>query len=359
MVQFAVEGLRHQESEHGRISVPKGDRFAFYKLVDSRRKSPKDKDGHEQDFFDGIDTTLPGLASTAGRKTEKKVPWLRVSLTEILQRGSEAEKDTDVGLAAGITALLSGRKTADDLLQKVRQSSSSSKGARKVASRSTRNGSGDQFTRAVSRWAVELRALLMSTAILLQNGDDGPLWRKRCAASCSDLHVGARPFWAKLILDAPGCQRREVIKVGRQTFDSLFGLPATRPVTPAPIGIGTIPSARPWNTIDDRSTQRFPSPQRLFHVRMEYQDPPVRSKFRAASSGRTGTEGERPLAIGPEFSIELSPSSDVIPTDLRGSTSVKSTARDQGSASEAHIAASKRLACGSARNTPVHRDSQR
>ena len=52
-VQFAIEGLKHQESQGlGGISIPKGDRFAFYKLVDSVVDSPKDKDGHEQDFFD-------------------------------------------------------------------------------------------------------------------------------------------------------------------------------------------------------------------------------------------------------------------------------------------------------------------
>src|SRR5437016_7626648 len=75
-VQFAIEGLRHQQSQGlGDVSVPKGDRFAFYKLVDSVIESPKDKDGHEQDFFDGIDTTLPGFASGLGEE-EKKAPWL-------------------------------------------------------------------------------------------------------------------------------------------------------------------------------------------------------------------------------------------------------------------------------------------
>src|SRR3989441_241808 len=63
-VQFAIEGLRHQRSQAlGGVSIPKGDRFAHYKLVDSAVESPKDSEGDEQDFFDGIDTTLPGLAS--------------------------------------------------------------------------------------------------------------------------------------------------------------------------------------------------------------------------------------------------------------------------------------------------------
>src|SRR5690349_3887499 len=79
-VQFAIEGLRHQQSQAlGDVKAPKGDRFAFYKLVDSVIDSPKDKDGHERDFFDGIDTSLPGLASRLGDE-EKKVPWLKDEL---------------------------------------------------------------------------------------------------------------------------------------------------------------------------------------------------------------------------------------------------------------------------------------
>ena len=98
-VQFAFEGLRHQESQGlGGISVPKGDRFAYYKLVDSVVDSPKDKDGHEQDFFDGIDTTLPGLASRLGDE-EKKVPWLRGELENLQKEIDEAvaivEKNPD------------------------------------------------------------------------------------------------------------------------------------------------------------------------------------------------------------------------------------------------------------------------
>src|SRR5271165_4104281 len=90
-VQFAIEGLRHQESQAlGGVSVPKGDRFAYYKLVDSVVDSPKDNDGHEQDFFDGVDTTLPGLADRLGDE-EKKVPWLREQLSRLQELIGEAE----------------------------------------------------------------------------------------------------------------------------------------------------------------------------------------------------------------------------------------------------------------------------
>jgi len=82
-VQLALKGLRHQQSQGlSGVSVPEGDRFTFYKLVDSVVDSPKDKDMHEQDFFDGIDTTLPGLGARLGDE-EKKAPWLRGELGSI------------------------------------------------------------------------------------------------------------------------------------------------------------------------------------------------------------------------------------------------------------------------------------
>jgi LmbE family N-acetylglucosaminyl deacetylase len=97
-IQFAMRGLRHQQSQGAaNWTVEPGDRYTFYKLVDSVVESPKDKDGHEQSFFDGIDTSLPGLASRLG-DDEKKVPWLRSALAAIQQQldqaASAADKDS-------------------------------------------------------------------------------------------------------------------------------------------------------------------------------------------------------------------------------------------------------------------------
>jgi hypothetical protein len=47
---------------------------------------------------------------------------------------------------------------------------------------------------------------------------------------------------------------------------------------------------------------------------------------------------KRPLAVAPEFSIALMPSSDVIPSGLRGSRTVTTTAGDQSGGSQAQIA---------------------
>jgi len=80
--QFAIQGLRHQKSQGlGDIDFPAGPRYAFYKLADSVLPKTTDASGHEKDFFDGIDTSLPGLAAQLG-DYEKQVPWLRHELSK-------------------------------------------------------------------------------------------------------------------------------------------------------------------------------------------------------------------------------------------------------------------------------------
>src|SRR5882724_7421683 len=96
-IQFAMKGLRHQLSQgSGSWTVEPGDRFTHYKLLDSVVNSTKDKDGHEQTFFDGIDTTLQGLAARLGDE-EKRAPWLRKGLADIKAKideaGAASEKD--------------------------------------------------------------------------------------------------------------------------------------------------------------------------------------------------------------------------------------------------------------------------
>src|ERR1700689_2088814 len=92
-VQFAMQGLRHQLSQGAaNWNVDPGDRFTFYKLVDSVEPAKLDKDGHEKDFFEGIDTSLPGLAARLGSE-ESKVPQLRRELKEIVAKVAEASRN--------------------------------------------------------------------------------------------------------------------------------------------------------------------------------------------------------------------------------------------------------------------------
>ena len=89
-VQFAMEGLRHQLSQGAaNWTVDPGDRFTFYRLVDSVMPSAAGKDGHEKDFFDGIDTSLPGLAERL-RDEQSKLPRLRQELAGVAQSIAQA-----------------------------------------------------------------------------------------------------------------------------------------------------------------------------------------------------------------------------------------------------------------------------
>src|SRR5438477_8492135 len=96
-IQFAMEGLRHQLSQGaGGWSVEPGDRFTDYKRVESVLPPTVGKDSQEKDFFDGIDTSLAGLASSLGEE-EKNVEGLRTELKEISEQittaSTRAEKD--------------------------------------------------------------------------------------------------------------------------------------------------------------------------------------------------------------------------------------------------------------------------
>src|SRR5205085_8184216 len=67
--QFGLEGLAHQTSQGtGGARISPGHRYTYYKLLDS--VLPATPPGaHEQDFTDGIDTSLPALASRIAQQS--------------------------------------------------------------------------------------------------------------------------------------------------------------------------------------------------------------------------------------------------------------------------------------------------
>jgi len=116
-IQFAMEGLRHQLSQGaGGWSVEPGDRFTYYKLVDSVLPSTVDKDGHEKSFFDGVDTSVPGLASRLGEE-EKKVPFLRPALEQIAAQVKEANEGAEKDASSAVRPLLGALESASHLVE--------------------------------------------------------------------------------------------------------------------------------------------------------------------------------------------------------------------------------------------------
>ncbi|MCU1269475.1 MAG: hypothetical protein JWN74_769 [Acidobacteriaceae bacterium] len=100
--QFAIEGLRHQESQGlGDLKFPSGPRFAFYKLVDSVVPNTKDVSGHEKDIFDGIDTTLSGLTTHVADSAAA------TKITQAANNISAAVHVAETNTAAAVKPLLS------------------------------------------------------------------------------------------------------------------------------------------------------------------------------------------------------------------------------------------------------------
>ncbi|HWY69022.1 MAG TPA: PIG-L family deacetylase [Terriglobales bacterium] len=125
--QFAVEGLARQTSQGtGGFRVPPGHRFTYYRRVDSvlppAKLEPGEEEGTEDDFFDGIDVTLPGLASRLGAD-ESKVPALRKGLQELANLVNEAaEKAKPRDPSDAGAPLIEGLKLTRDLIRQVDQS---------------------------------------------------------------------------------------------------------------------------------------------------------------------------------------------------------------------------------------------
>jgi len=339
-VQFAVEGLRHQRSQAlGGVSVPKGDRFAYYKLVDSVVDSPKDKDGHEQDFFEGIDTTLPGLASRLGDE-EKKVPWLRERLTEIKTKIDEAvtlENDR----TATVTPLSAAGKLTEQVFIDV-LGSDLSKQAKHVVLQAIDNSLREIENAEALADGAKLSAVVDAPvgmtpedAFMAVPGESFSVTVKLSAAK--ELHGKA-----DVALRLPEGWKSEELKreqSGNQlTAHFRVYVPRDAQIT-RPYWHRHDPERDALNTIDEPKYQGLPfPPPPVLAAGMSAGGPPLHAVCMVRYKDPSGYLVERPVAVAPTYSVGLSPASAVIPTDLRGTTSVKSSIRDQGNGSEAQIA---------------------
>jgi LmbE family N-acetylglucosaminyl deacetylase len=121
-VKFAWKGLQHQLSQGaGGWTLSEGRRTTYYQLIDSALPNTPLSAAHEKDFFDGIDTSLPSLASRLGAD-EAKVPWLRPQLEEMVKLVDEAGAAVERNPQASGKPLLRGLNLTRLLLGKVETS---------------------------------------------------------------------------------------------------------------------------------------------------------------------------------------------------------------------------------------------
>jgi LmbE family N-acetylglucosaminyl deacetylase len=361
-IQFALEGLRHQLSQGaGGWSADPGPRYTYYKLLDSVLPATTDRDGHEQDFFDGIDTSLPGLASRLGTG-ESKVLWLRSELVDLASRVQEAaqrsEKDSSDAAGPLLVALqnldsLVGRvqnsqissPLKEDLLQILHEKQEQAQTAINLAMNVTVEATvaPPQNTATLPNEEEALTTVSPGQKFLVRvkfhNGSRNKLVVDR-------IRLDAPQAWAKQIDEeavlavAPGKDQYAnfVVQIPVQAADGHY---YTRPYWHR-----SNPETESINTIDDERYVTLPFLPPPFHATVQYhthRSPHDLTLFGGTHElgGTNGPETEisspvvaqfvddksversRTLAIVPAFSVMLEPGQQVIPTAGDGEKRVK------------------------------------
>ena len=340
-VQFAMQGLRHQMSQGAaNWTIDPGDRFTFYRLVDSVLPSTLGKDGHEKSFFDGIDTTWPGLAARLGTE-EKLVPRLRQKLTEVANsvahayaRGNDPAAATTLLMGVVIdlrkaqkeineSSLSSASKI--DLLTRIAEKQQQAETALNLALGVTLTT--DVFPGGERHVYAPKEADALTTvspgqelviSVTLHNGSKQPLEIK-------DIKLEVPSGWATV----EGKTKPLSISPGKDVHaDFSLRVPKSAAYT-RPYWHRDDPDREAVNHIDDEKYATLPFPPPALRARVEYiftggGDAGVRNGITAAvvtpfvdDAGKTES---RPLAVVPALSVMLEPGAQVISTH-NGSTS--------------------------------------
>ena len=373
-VQFAFKGLRHQQSQGlGGISIPDGDRFTFYKLVDAEPQSlmtaAKDKDGHEQDFFDGIDTTLPGLAVRLGGE-EKKVPWLQGELQSVIsdvRRADEREESDSVGAAELLSKAVESLGAAIDRVQDAGLTEASKENALAVL-----QATQQQAQRGAN---LAFNLSLKATVGWAKGGDTIPPFRDALTVVSpgqtfqvmAQLHNGSNHWLlvkgATLEGGESWVQQADsgqmTLGPGKDYYANFaVRVPADAPMT-RPYWHRDNPETEALNTIDEERYRTLPLPPPSLRVRVRYEvleragkvyspppEPPSnrRGKQRAGSEqiaatvfvpfiDEKGSKYKTPLAVAPAFSVTLEPGEQVLPARDGREITVKANVRSNLSGS--------------------------
>jgi LmbE family N-acetylglucosaminyl deacetylase len=340
-VQFAMQGLRHQMSQGAaNWTIDPGDRFTFYRLVDSVLPSTVGKNGHEKSFFDGIDIKWPGLAGELGAK-EKKVPGLREKLAGIgaqVERASEAAKSDHISeVEAPLLKVAAALAQVKDEVQRSPLSS-----AAKLDLLTTIAEKQEQAETALN---LALHLTLDTNVTEVEN--IGASRKQDAVTTVSPgqefmiavtFHNGSKQ--ALLIdhikLEVPegwntlsGKTKPETVKAGEDLHANFrLRVPKDTAYT-RPYWHRDNPDIESVNHIDDEKYATLPFPPPALRARVEYtvggtSGARTRNGITTAVvthfKDNSGKEIARPLAIVPAFSVMLEPGTQVISTH-NGSTS--------------------------------------
>jgi LmbE family N-acetylglucosaminyl deacetylase len=324
-IQFAMEGLKHQLSQGaGAWSVDAGPHYAFYRLVDSVLPSTTDKQGHEQDYFDGIDTTLAALADRLGEQ-EKRLPFLRPGLLQLEKSIEQASAAADSDRSRAAEALLTGLRDTSKLIEQI-ENSPLPPDARSTLLEELKTKK-EQFEEAANLAAgVQLEVTAdvpiaphAEDAFMAVPGGSFDVTAKVSgggAVALKRIQVDVPAGWiAKQTgaLQKNGARFRITVPQGAQY---------TRPYWHR-----DEPEIDSTNTVDDPRYATLPFPPAPVRAHAIYgvngREGMVRAVGMVKYREPDGAEAKRALAVAPPFSIALEPATAVISSSHTGTTEIR------------------------------------
>ncbi len=321
---FAMQGLKHQLSQGaGAWSLSPGPHYAFYKLINSVLPPTTDSSGHEKDYWDGIDTSLPGLAMRLGSE-QSKAPFLRPALQQLQKLVDEATASADRDPQSAATPLLAGLQEVRELEKKLKESPISQAGKNAILPGLITKE--QQFEKAANLASGATLNASVEAAIA-PDPDNAfmavPNQSFRVIAKFTASDSSAK--LTRLALDLPAGWASKIVsedKAGEATF--LVSVP------------GEAEYSRPYWHRDDPETQSINTIDDSRYVTLPFPPPPVQAHADYTVNGKMGSvhsvvmtkymeEGqqrERAVAVAPPFSIALEPTTEVISTSHSGSTQI-------------------------------------
>jgi len=336
-IQFAMQGLRHQMSQGAaNWTVDPGDRFTFYHLEDSVIPSAAGKDGHEKDFFDGIDTSVAGLGDGVAAKVPRLQSELK-SVASLITNAAEVGRSKNGSAAGPLMQIVAALNRVNTEIQ---------------GSSLSRLEKLDLLTRIVSKQQQAETALNLALGVSLTanvTADRNAKVPKEDDALTTispgqefliavTFHNGSQ---LPLLIDHLGLEvpegwntitsrtKPERVQPGQDLHaDFRLRVPKNTPYT-RPYWHRDDPDTESLNHVDNEKYATLPFPPPALRAKVEYS---------ATSPDKTSARGEvtaavvtpflndagepnaRPLAIVPAFSVMLEPGTQVISTH-NGSTS--------------------------------------
>lgn len=338
-IQFAMQGLRHQMSQGAaNWTVEPGDRFTFYKLEDSVIPSATGKDGHEKDFFDGIDTTMPGLAKISDASMIRQLsPKLWDVAKEITVDSDAAENDPSKSsqpllrilrvlhqIRAEVESSALNSEGKLDLLTRIATKQQQAETALNFALGMTLTGLASTGGEQDIPKGSDVQASVspgqdFTVALTFHNGSKRPV-------RVDHIALEVPPGWSTINTR----KNSETVAPGKDLHaDFHLRVPKNTPYT-RPYWHRDNPETESINHIDNEKYATLPFPPPALRARMEYSAGsgalPGNSEISTAVLGKfvdeNGKSEFHPLAVLPAFSVMLDPGSQVISTHNGGKTTV-------------------------------------